>query len=116
MPHIVFDQKVNIKKLMVYFVPILEKKDSIIRITDMFMNYKNWSALFFTQIIASNKQEFFIELSTRDSKTTIRLFPLTDPQKTDEVKRSLVLVYEFIQKHYEEIIITQTNLKQYLKN
>lgn len=114
MPHIVLGTKVDLDKLQSEFQPIFVKNESMIKITDMYTNHKKWTALFPTMVIDEKHQEYFIELSTRESKTTIRLYPLTDPEKTDSVKRSLVLVFEFIKNIFPDVSITKTNLQGYI--
>ena len=52
---------------------------------------------------------------TSKNKTTIRLYPLTDPPKTDAVKQSLVNICLQIQKHYPNMNVIKSNLWDYLK-
>ena len=110
-PHIVLDSAVNLEAMSAGFRPILQKGESLIRINDMFVHNQKHAALFSAVAMDRLHQEYFIEVTTRESKTTIRLLPLTDPQKTDAVKRSLVLVFEFIKEHHPSHRITRTNLR-----
>ena len=81
----------------------------------MYLNTRKNNALFSTVTIEKGtSQEFFIELLTADSKTTIRLFPLTDPKKTDSVKYALVHVSRLISELDSSLNITKTNLQDYL--
>ncbi len=59
-------------------------------------------------------QQFFIEISTRKNKTTIRLFPGTDPDKTDGVKMALGLTVKIIQEIYSDFKITRTDIGKFL--
>ena len=100
-PHIVLDITVDLEMLSSKFEKIFQKYTGLlIKINEMFTHHKKYVALFSVVVIDELHQEFFAEVSARESKTTIRLFPLTDPTKTEGVKKSLVLVYEFIKKHY----------------
>lgn len=114
MPHIVIDEKVDLEQLLEDFIPITFNKKTMIKITDMLINYKKYTALFKTLLIGDNHHEYFIELITRDNKTTIRLLPLTDPLKTNAVRHSLILVYDFIKKYYPKSTITKTNLQDHI--
>ena len=51
---------------------------------------------------------------TSKNKTTIRLYPLTDPAKTDAVKQSLVNLCLEIQKCYPDIKVIKSNLWDYI--
>lgn len=113
-PHIVLNDIVNLEALESKFEPILQKGKPLIKINDMFIHHKKHTALFSVVIIDELHQEYFIEVSTRELKTTIRLLPLTDPQKTDAVKKSLVLVFDLIKKHYPSHKITKTTLQNFI--
>jgi len=61
---------------------------------------KGHSALLPTIVIDKSHQEFLIEISTTELKTTIRLYPGTDPEKTDGVKTSIALMSQFLMKFF----------------
>ena len=115
MPHIVFNQKVNLKDFSTKFVPIFQKEPQLIKISTMFVDEDNMTALLPSLVISNIHQQYFIEISTSESKTTVRLYPLTDPEKTEGVKTSLALVAKQIINNYEQFHITQTNLSQYFE-
>lgn len=113
MPHVVFNKKIEFTGLEHNFQPIFEKDPSIIKITDVYINKARTVALLPT-INTENHQEFMIEISTRENKTTIRLYPQTDPEKTDSVKKSLSLVALLVQKSMPESSVSKTNIIDYL--
>lgn len=113
MPHIVLDAKLNIFDFSVLFTPIFEKSP-LIRIQNMYVESTGISALFSVVVIDDAHHEFFIQLLSGKDRTTIRLLPVTDPVKTDSVKKSLALVCLQIQKHYPQMSITKSNLWDYL--
>ena len=113
MPHIVLDSSLNLSDFSVLFTPIFEKSP-LIRIQNMYVESTGISALFSVVIIDESHHEFFIQLLSGKNKTTIRLLPLTDPPKTDSVKKSLSLVCLQIQKHYSHMNVTKSNLWDYL--
>lgn len=80
----------------------------------MYISSRKNNALFSALTIDEATQEFFIELLTGDSKTTIRLLPLTDPKKTDLVKYAMVHVSRLVSNLDSSLKITKTNLQDYL--
>ena len=118
MPHIVLDIIVDLEILSSKFEKIFQKERlTLIKINEMFVHHKKYTALFSIVVIDEIHQEYFVEVSTRESKTTARLSPLTDPtKKTNGVKKSLVLVYEFIKRYYPIHKITKTNLQDFISN
>ena len=65
-------------------------------------------------VIDKLHQQFLIEITTRKNKTTVRLFPGTDPEKTDGVKMSLGLTAKMISEKNPDHKITKTNIKDFL--
>ena len=116
MPHVVLDKIVNFEDIAPKFKPIIQKGKQLIKINHMFVSSQKHTALFSAVTIDELHQEYFIEVLTRESKTTILLFPLTDPQKTNTVKKSLVLVLEFIKKYHTSHKITKTNLQDFISD
>jgi hypothetical protein len=114
MPHIVFGEKIDLLKVCENFKPIFQKSENIIRIKEIYLNPSNNNALISALTIEKTNQDFFIELLASESKTTIRLLPLTDPEKTDSVKKAMVLVAQLILKEFPQLEITKTNLQDYL--
>jgi len=115
LPHIVFDGPVDLEELQKTFKPIVDTSNNIVKIKEMYVNSRKNNAFFPTLTIDETTQEFLIELLTGDSKTTIRLLPLTDPKKTDLVKYSLVLVSQLVSNLDPSLKITKTNLQEYLR-
>ena len=114
MPHIVLNGDVDLEKIQGQFQVILKKNPCIIRLKEMYVSSSKKNALVHTLVIDQESQEFFIEVLASKGKTTIRLYPLTDPKKTDSVKISMVLLCDFIKKLYPDLPIGKTNLQDYL--
>ena len=114
MPHIVFEKRVNLTAFSQKFSPIFKRDSTLIKIQTIFVDKDNFTALLPTVVIDENHQEFLIELSTRKDKTTIRLYPNTDPEKTDGVKIAMALLAKQIMNVYPDFKITKTNLSNYL--
>lgn len=61
-------------------------------------------------------EEFVTRLCNlgNNEKTTIRLYPLTDPEKTMGVKRSLAIVAANLSKIFPNIKVSKTNISEFL--
>ena len=114
MPHVVFDKKIDLELFSKNFQEKIIKKSFLIKVSDVFLDRKKRVALIPTVVIDKLHQQFFIEISTRQDKTTIRLFPGTDPEKTDGVKISLGLVAKIVQETNPNHRITRTNIGEFL--
>ena len=110
MPHVVFDKEVDLESFSVEFKEIVIKEPFLIKLLDVYTNKERSVALVPAVVIDKLHQQFLIEISTRKDKTTIRLFPGTDPEKTDGVKMSLGLTAKIIQEMNPNLKITRTNI------
>ena len=114
MPHIVLNQHVDLLEFSKSFTPHFQKSP-LIRISSIYVENNGLTALLSIVVIDELHQEFFIQISTSPKKTTIRLLPITDPKKTDSVKRSLSLVYSMMKKFDSSLTITKSNLWEYVE-
>lgn len=114
MPHIVFNKRINLNDFQNEFFPIFQKEPVLIKVQTIFVDKDNLTALLPSIVISELHQEFLIEISTRQEKTTIRLYPGTDPEKTDGVKTAMALLAKQIMKLHPNFEVTKTNLSDYL--
>ena len=114
MPHAVLDKKVDLQRLSDEFQEIMEKKPFLIKIQDVFVDRQKRTALLPTIVIDEKNQQFLIEINTREGKSTIRLYPGTDPEKTEGVKTALGLVVRKLQDIFIDTKITKTNIEEYI--
>ena len=116
MPHVVLDKKLNLFDFFNKFQPIFQKSP-LIKISEIFVERSGNSALLSTIVIEKLHQVFFIQISTTNNTTTIRIHS-TDAKsikKTSAVKLSLVLIYYQIKKQLNDVKILQTNLNNFLR-
>ena len=113
MPHIVLDKSLNLFDFSILFKPFFQKSP-LIKIQDMYIDTRGTNALLPTVVIDDSHHEFFIQLMTNKNKTTIRLYPLTDPAKTDAVKQSLANLCLEIQRYYPDMKVVKSNLWDYI--
>jgi hypothetical protein len=58
---------------------------------------------------------FYILINPKSDKTSIRLDPLTDPEKTSGVKMALALMAKKVLKHFlPDLKVAQTNIQEFL--
>ena len=113
MPHIVLDRSLNLFDFSILFKPLFQKSP-LIKIQDMYIDTRGTNALLSTVVIDDSHHEFFIQLMSNKDKTTIRLYPLTDPVKTDAVKQSLANLCLEIQRYYPDMKVIKSNLWDYI--
>ena len=114
MPHVVFDKEIDLESFSVEFKETILKEPFLIKLPDVYTNKEKRVALVPAVVIDKLHQQFLIEISTRKDKTTIRLFPGTDPEKTDGIKMSLGLTAKIIQEMNPNHKITKTNIDAFL--
>ena len=113
MPHVVLDKKIDLKEFSNSFKEIF-RKDPIIRIQNIFIDKDQRTALLPTTVVESQNQHFLIEINVKDEKTTIRLFPGTDPEKTSGVKTSLGLISINLMKFFPDVKVIKTNIQDFV--
>jgi len=114
MPHIVLDKKIDLFEFASFFSPVFQKSP-LIKISTIYVEKNGLNALLPTVTIDEKHQEYFIQILTTENKTTIRLLPLTDPSKTDTVKRSLAEIYFLIKQYDSQVNVSKSNLWDYIK-
>ena len=114
MPHVVFDKDIDLESFSQEFKEMVIKEPFLIKLLDVYTNKERRVALVPAVVIDKLHQQFLIEISTRKDKTTVRLFPGTDPEKTDGVKMSLGLTAKIIQETNPNLKITKTNIDKFL--
>ncbi|MDH3278755.1 MAG: hypothetical protein OEL52_00625 [Nitrosopumilus sp.] len=114
MPHVVFDKEIDLESFSQEFKEAVIKKPFLIKLIDVYTDKEKRTALIPAVVIDKLHQQFLIEISTRKDKTTVRLFPGTDPEKTDGVKMSLGLISKIIREMNPSFKITRTNIVKFL--
>ena len=114
MPHVVFDKEMDLESFSKEFKETILKKPFLIKLLDVYTDKEKRTALVPAVVIDKLHQQFLIEISTRKDKTTIRLFPGTDPEKTEGVKMSLGLTAKIILEMNPSLEIIRTNIDGFL--
>lgn len=114
MPHVVLNKKIDLENFSKRFQEIFQKEPFIIKIQNIFLDKEKRCALVQTVVIDKKNQQFLIEISSRDGKTTVRLYPGTDPEKTEGVKTAMGILVKKIQEIFSEVLVTKTNIGNYI--
>jgi hypothetical protein len=116
MPHIVLENAKSVKECFEVITPMMEKiPNGILKITDSYLNASNTSALIESIAIEDGKnQNFFIQLSSKGDAVTVRLLPLTDPEKTKGVKTLMGIIANKIKQSNGDIYYGKTNLQDFI--
>ena len=91
-PHVVIEGTVALEEARASFEPIFQRDgDDILKIRTLYVSSGGEEALLDTLVVESgHRQHFLIQVRIREEGgATIRLLPLSDPEKTDGVKRAL---------------------------
>lgn len=116
MPHIVLDNIDSTKDAYEALTPFSQKIDGgILKVTDKYINGAENSVLIESLAIENGEnQNFFIQLSQKKTSLTVRLLPLTDPRKTDGVKKIMATIAKQIKDTNSGISYGKNNLEDFL--
>ena len=94
MPHVVLEGRVSIDDCQRHFEPfVVREGERVVKVERFFREKESRAALIETLVVdRGHTQKFFIQLSPKGEGITVRLEPLTDPEKTTGVRRALALV------------------------
>ena len=116
MPHIVLEKVKSVKACSHVIEPMMQRGEKgILKITDVYMNHNENSVLIESIAIEDGKNiTFFIQLSGKGESVTVRLLPMTDPEKTNGVKKIMALVAHKIKQSNPNITYGKTNLQDFI--
>ena len=119
MPHIVLSGSIQLSNAFEHMHKILfkdQKSNIIVRIEKYFINQPGDIILAKAVAVDQKPQSFYIMVMNREDKTTIRLDPQTDPEKTDGVKIALALMAKRIQEieKAHNLYVSKTNIQEFI--
>lgn len=116
MPHIVLENINSAKDAYEAVQPFANKiEGGMLKIMDKYINSNEQTVLIEALAIENGKnQNFFVQLSQKKSSLTVRLLPLTDPEKTKCVKTILSLIAKQIKDSNKNISYGKNNLEEFL--
>jgi hypothetical protein len=115
MPHVVLEGRVTIDEYQTRFESfVVREGDRLIKMERFYRERDGRAALIETLVSeAGHTQKFFIQLSPKGEGITVRLEPLTDPEKTPAVKRALAVLAHRI-RAATGCTYGRTNLEEFL--
>lgn len=116
MPHVVLQGDIDLSKVFAeYRQEVLSEQGLIIKLLDAFINTDKNILLIETLVVESGPpNRFFIQIGTKGEKTTVRIYPGTDPEKTPGVKRSIARAAGMICSVCEGVSCGATNIGDFL--
>jgi hypothetical protein len=116
MPHIVLDNINSTKEAYAAVTPFAQKiEGGILKVIDKYINASEHTVLIESLAIENGEnQNFFIQLSQKQTSLTVRLLPLTDPEKTNGVKMIMATVAKQIKDTNADISYGKNNLEDFL--
>jgi hypothetical protein len=117
MPHIVLEGPVNCERFFESFRPTQERREGeILKTQDIYISQdRNLVLLEAIAVEDGPPQRFFIQVSVKDNRSTVRIYPGTDPVKTAGVKKLLAIVANQLRAQHPDITYGATNLKEFLR-
>lgn len=116
MPHIVINGTFSLEEFAACYSPLVQDvPGGALKLMDMFLNQERTCALI--EALAAEggpPNRFFVMLSQRGEKTTVKIYPGSDPEKTPGVKKLLALVARQVREAFPETVYGSTNLQDYL--
>ena len=115
MPHVVLEGRVGIDDAARTFEPFVAREgDLVVKAERLYRERDGRAALVEMVVVeAGHAQKFFIQLSPRDAGLTVRLEPLTDPEKTPGVRRAIAHVAQRL-RTASGAAYGKTNIQEYL--
>lgn len=116
MPHIVLENINSAKEAFDVVEPFANKiEGGMLKVLDKYINATQQTSLIEALAIENGKnQSFFVQLTQKPSSLTVRLLPLTDPEKTDGVKTIMALIAKQIKDKNPAISYGKNNLAYFL--
>jgi hypothetical protein len=118
-PHIVLSGSISLSNVFEHMYKMLfkdQKSNIIVRIEDYFINQRGDILLAKAVSVDQKPQSFYVMVMNREDKTTIRLDPTTDPEKTYGVKTALALMAKRIQEieKSHNLYVSKTNIQEFI--
>lgn len=116
MPHIVIEGSLQLESFFKTYAPCVHAlPGGALKLMDAFLN-QTGSSMLIEAIAAEGgpPNRFFVQILQHDQKTTVKLYPGSDPEKTPGVKKLLALVAHQLIAGFAGTAYGPTNLKDYL--
>jgi hypothetical protein len=94
MPHVIIEGPASVELFCQQFTPLdIHEQQTIIKVQEAYLSTTKMDALLDCLVVEDRIPiTFYIFLTQKSGRITVRLDRLTDPEKTDGVKRLLALI------------------------
>lgn len=113
MPHVVIEGAPDPEEIWRAFEPIRERRgEEILKIDRAYLERDAAKVLLEALVVSAGfRQKFFLQVTRKqDRAVTVRLEPLTDPEKTDAVRRAVAVAARWVGSIAPGSRLTATNL------
>jgi len=116
MPHVVLTGDIKLKDVFDRMTPItLRNDDVILRTLKNYIDNEESSILMEALVIEQGKRTGFLALlSSREDGLVVRIYPGSNVEKTDGVKRVLAEVAKQLMSIFPSLTVGKTNLQEFL--
>ncbi len=116
MPHIVLKGPVDLHSFYTGHKPVArEVAGEILKLHNIFMNQRGDILLIEALAVEHGPpNRFFVQIGRKDAKTTVKIYPGSDPEKTPGVKKLLALVAQQVKARNPQADYGHTNLQEFL--
>ena len=116
MPHVVLSGKIDIEDVFRELKPLFLKDEHVLlRTADSYLEREKRSILIESLAIQETKTTSFLTMiSSREDGIVIRLYPKSEVEKNDGVKRLLAELAKQLLQKFVELRLGETNLSKYL--
>ena len=113
MPHVIFDNGINLEEFSSRFQNIIQERPFPIKINDIFLDKRKKRALI---PVTSDKenQEFIVEIISMQERSTLRIFSDKSLRKSDFAKSAMGLIAKSILRTFANIRIFSTDIEDYI--
>jgi len=117
MPHVVLNGKVHIKDVFDKMKTLFIRKEGVIlKTSNTYIDREKKSILTESLAIEDGKKiNFFTMISNREDGIVVRIYPGSEVEKTDGVKRILAEIAKQLLDTFSELKIGKTNISGFLK-
>jgi len=115
MPHVVLQGDIDLDAFHRGFEPIEERRgDTVLKVTDCFASRRRPLLLLDCVVVDRRPKTFLMMVDGHRDRCTIRLFPPTDPEKCDGVRRLIARVGHEIRRRSPGARYGATNIEEFL--
>ena len=117
MPHIIIEGPASVESFYRDFTPVnIREQNTILKIEEAYLSTDRMNVLLDCVVVEDrNLITFYLHVAQKEGKITVHIDSMTDPEKTDGVKRLIAFVGHKLKAQNPACRYGQTNLAEYLR-